>query len=376
MNRNRRRIGITINSLTSGGAEKQCLLLAKALKPYHNVVVFVLNPKPIHQAHLDFLTMEELDHIFISGNPFRTTLEFIRLLKKNKIDILFSFLPKDTILAAICGKIAKVPYVFGGIRNSQISPIKFVLLGLTHNTFLHATIANNFAALVSARRYGFKKRIMVIPNGIIIGSVPRKLPKDANTITIISLGRLVKQKAYETAIQSIALTKSNLPDHYNLNYKIVGDGPEKGKIIKTIRKYDLMDEIEVITDSADVFELLQSANIYLCTSIFEGLSNAVMEAMKCGLPVVATDVGDNSQLVIHGKSGFITSPGDSRIIAEHLYQLVNSPEIRVQMGSEGYEHLAKNFSYDTFKRNYMTVIQNVEYLQIHNGKLVANEVST
>jgi glycosyltransferase involved in cell wall biosynthesis len=364
----KKNICITINSLAPGGAEKQSLLLAKALKLYHNTTVIIVNPRPIYESHMTFITNEDLDHIFLPTNPLKKLSMYTRILKKQKIEIIFSFLPTDTIWGAICGKAVNIPYIFGGIRNSHIVWIKYVILRLINNHLLSYTIANNYAAYISANKFGFKKNVFVIPNGIEIKTISKRQKLDKNLITIISAGRLVKQKDYVTAIKSIAHLKQILNEKYNLKYKIVGQGPEQASIIDTIRKFDVKEEVELITNASDIYDLLESSDIYLCTSVFEGISNSIMEAMNCGLPIVATDAGDNSRLVVDGKNGFITTIGSYKELSQHLGSLIESPDLRERMGLESYDHLKDNFGYQAFQKKYLNLIENIPTLQIKNGE--------
>jgi len=368
----KKNICITINSLASGGAEKQALLLAKALKSHHTVILVILNPQPIYQAHVSEITQESIDHLFLPKNPFTKAFRFIRFLKKKKIDIIFSFLPTDTILSAICGKIAGVPNLFGGIRNSFIPKFKFYALRTVHNYLLNYTIANNYTAHKTSIEFGFNKKVFVIPNGIEIRPSAERKDLSRKTINIISLGRLVKQKDYKTALKCIAELKKDLKSDYKINYRIVGSGPEKENIIANIEKYGLENEVELIASPSNIYDLLKSSDMYLCTSLFEGISNAIMEAMNSRLPIIATNAGDNSRLVIHGKNGFISDLGDHKKLSEHIHYLIASEEVRNQMGLESYNHLVQSFSYAVFQRNYLNIIENIEAIQIHNGEYVSN----
>ncbi len=360
-------ICITINSLVRGGAEKQCLLLAKALKPYHNTIVVILDSRFIHPPRLKDIEEEALDHIFLARNPIKRALEFTKLLRKGKIDIIFSFLPTDTIWAAICGRVAGVPHILGGIRNSYLPWFKFAALRTTHNYMLNYTIANNYAVYKTSIEFGFKKNVLVVHNGIEIRPIPERPRTDQKTISIISVGRLVKQKDYETAIKAIAELRKILNDDYRIHYKIVGIGPEQKSIVASIEKYGVQEEVEIITDPSDIYIMLESSDLYLCTSAFEGVSNSIMEAMNCALPIVATDAGDNKYLVIHGKSGFISVVSDFRKLADYMCQLTESPNLRHQMGLESYDHLVKSFGYDIFQTKYLSLIKNMEALEIDEG---------
>lgn len=352
-------ICITINSLVSGGAEKQCLLLAKALKPYHNTIVVILSARSIYPPHISVIEKEGLAHVFLAKNPLKRACEFTNLLQKRKIDIIFSFLPTDTVWAAIFGNVARVPYIIGGIRSSYLPWIKHLILRAVHNHLLNYTITNNYSAYNSSIEFGFKNKVLVIPNGIEIRPFSPRRKLDDKTITIISVGRLVKSKAYETAIKCIALLKKILKNNYELKYKIVGHGPEQDSIAANIEYYGLGEEIELITYPSDIYELLESSDIYLSTTTFEGISNAIMEAMNCALPLVVTDAGDNSRLVLNNKNGFLTAIHDYKDMAEHLCFLIENPTIRKQMGMKSYKHLVKSFSFEAFQNKYLNLLEHI-----------------
>ncbi|MBT9186738.1 glycosyltransferase [Zobellia russellii] len=366
-------ICITINSLNRGGAEKQCLLLAKALKNRHRVTVVILRDKPVHKLHLSFIENEKIEHLFLPSNPLKKTISFVRFLKRNKIDIVFSFLPTDSLFSAILGKISGVPYVFSGIRNSYMARTKFISLKWVNNNIANYTIANNFAAYRAALEYGFKKNVFVISNGIEIETVPERIKTDKKIIQIISLGRLVKQKEYGTALKSMVALKKHLGNTIAFKYTIVGQGPDEGYILKTIKECGLEKEVELVVNPGNIFKMLLAADIYLCTSSFEGVSNAIMEAMNCSLPIVATDAGDNARLTIHGKNGFITEINDVENLSEYLKELILSNVLRTRMGKASFDHLVENFSYAAFQRNYIDLIDNIDKFKIQEGKIVFKE---
>lgn len=366
----KKNICITINSLVDGGAEKQSLLLAKALHAHYNTTLVILNPEPIYAPRLEVIEKEKLKHVFLSKNPIKKYFELTKFIKKNNIGVIFSFLPADTIWAAICGKITSVPYVFGGIRNSHIARVKFAALRFANNYLLNFTIANNFAAYTAAKNFGFKNKVFVIANGIGIRPLPKSKKVASKLITIISVGRLVQQKRYDTALKAIARLKDSLDKSYQLEYRIVGSGPEENAIRTAIEKFKLQNVVRIIKNPPNVYEHLESSDMYLCTSSFEGISNSIMEAMNCALPVVATDAGDNSRLVINEKNGFVTAIDDDKTLAKCLQNLIESPNLQEKMGKEGYHHLVHNFGYEAFQKKYLKLLENIDEIQIEEGEFL------
>lgn len=363
----KKNICITINSLEMGGAEKQSVLLAQALNPFHNVTLVVIDPnKEVIPARSKVLEAEGITPIFLPNNTIKKFVTLTNIMKMHRIEYVFSFLATDMVLSAICGKLAKVPYRFGGIRSSSWPKLKFMTLRAVHNYLLNYTISNNYAGYQIAVDFGFKKNIFVIPNGIEIRPrLARSLGSKATTI--ISLGRLVTPKRYDIAVKTIAHLKTLLSKDYLIKYKIVGQGPEEDSIRETIGNLGMQKEIEVITDATDMYALLDAADIYLCTSSFEGISNALMEAMNCALSIVATDVGDNARLVVDTKNGFLTEVNDIQSIALKLKYLIENPNQNIKMGQVGYGYLKEQFSLEAFQKKYLDIIENIDYLYVKDG---------
>jgi len=115
--------------------------------------------------------------------------------------------------------------------------------------------------------------------------------------------------------------------------------------------------VEFIVNPPAVDPYYDQADIFLSTSIFEGLSNSVMEAMESSLPVVATTVGDNDKLVMEGRSGFLAPVKDAKAISEKLHMLFDSHDLRIRLGMNGYHRLKKNFSVEKFRQSYVSLIE-------------------
>jgi glycosyltransferase involved in cell wall biosynthesis len=115
--------------------------------------------------------------------------------------------------------------------------------------------------------------------------------------------------------------------------------------------------VRFMGESESIFELLQDCNIFLMPSRSEGFSNALLEAMACSLPCVATRVGGNPEAVKDGHSGYLVDVGDSNAAAEKIIQLVRSPSQARQMGLIGRKIVEQQFSMDIFT-NRMNEVYN------------------
>ena len=103
--------------------------------------------------------------------------------------------------------------------------------------------------------------------------------------------------------------------------------------------------------------MLDEADIYLSTSLFEGTSNSIMEGMNADLPIIATNVGDNGYLVEHEVNGLLCEVGDFKRISQYLIRLVKNVEERIVKGKQSKQKLLKDYSMEQFRQRYIAVIE-------------------
>ena len=116
----------------------------------------------------------------------------------------------------------------------------------------------------------------------------------------------------------------------------------------------------IITPPPEFSDYLTKADIYLSTSLFEGLSNSIMEAMEFSLPIVATNVGDNNQLIREGFNGFLAPVKSIKDISARLFELIQDNTKRAEMGANSYNLLKENYSIEVFKQNYIELLHKLE----------------
>ena len=118
------------------------------------------------------------------------------------------------------------------------------------------------------------------------------------------------------------------------------------------RELGIDGQVLFLGNRGDIPSLLSAMDVFVLTSISEGFSNVVLEAMASSLPVVATDVGANRRVVISGETGLITSPGDINQIAQSMLTLLQSPQWAREMGQRGRKRVEKEFSIHRVVENY------------------------
>jgi len=167
-------------------------------------------------------------------------------------------------------------------------------------------------------------------------------PKEA-IFRVVSVGALIWGKGYEYALVAVReLVERGVAVHY----EIIGDGPERQRVLYTIDDLGLTEQVRLIgkLSPVEVRDRLQQAEAFLLSSHSEGISNAVLEAMACGLPVVTTDCGGMREAVADGVEGFVVPVRDPAAMAEALRKLAEDPDLRTAMGARARERVLREFT--------------------------------
>lgn len=349
-------ICIFTNTLLSGGSEKQAVLLAKALNSKYNVWLVVYYGENVDQKLLDLVKENEIKIIFLFGLHPRRIYILHKFLKKYKISVIFSYLLTTNLIAAFVGKLAGIKYTIGGIRSSLLAPKKLPIQRFIHNYLNYKTIFNNYSGFKSLTTEGFKeKKSIVIPNCIEMINQPINR-NNKNTINILSVGRFHKSKDYYTALKTIQYLKNK---DFEIEYTIVGWGELENNIRKWIIELQLEKYVKIIINPSKLENYYIQADIFLQTSIFEGTSNTIMEAMNYSLPIVTTGVGDNDILVIHGKNGYLVNVKDISELSNNIQKLIQSYSLRTKFGEYSHYQLKMNYSNNIFRRKYIDLINSL-----------------
>lgn len=346
-------VAIFVKNLENGGAEKQATLLARLLAASREVHFIVFNAKRIHQRTLDLVRASPgVRYVAFEGSALLRFARFVRYLRRHRIALVFSYLTAANALACLAKPFCRIK-VCTGLRNARLPFFKRLADGLLTWWGADCAVVNCHSGRDAFARCGFNRRkLAVIPNCIETVSPPVVRPPAAIP-RIVTVGRFVPQKDYPTALRATAeLARRGIP----FAFDIAGHGSGEAAVRREITRLGLDGCIQIHVNPPDIPELLRRADVYLSTSLFEGTSNSIMEAMNAGLPVVATHVGDNARLVHDGVNGFLCPPRDATALADKLATLLGSPLLRDRMGCESRRILADHFSAETFLRSYQALI--------------------
>jgi glycosyltransferase involved in cell wall biosynthesis len=179
----------------------------------------------------------------------------------------------------------------------------------------------------------------------------RTLGLDSEDLVIGTVGRLVAVKNQAMLLEALALVRAQ-----GVRFKAVlaGEGPLLDDLQAQAARLGLSDRVLLAGNRRDVPDMLAAYDVFVLSSLSEGLSNVILEAMAAGLPVVATDVGGAGELVQPDRTGILVSSNDAEAMAAALLKLVRSPETRLAMGGAA-RASAEHFSLDAMIRQYERV---------------------
>lgn len=156
----------------------------------------------------------------------------------------------------------------------------------------------------------------------------------------ISVARLSPEKDFPTLLAAIVLAQRFVP---NLRLRIVGDGPERSRLQSLSERLGIADRVQFLGERTDVAQQLAEAGFFVTSSRSEGISLTLLEAMACGLPVVATDVGGNAEIVGDAALGQLVPPANPKRLAEAIVELCGRVDQWPAMGSAARRSVAQRF---------------------------------
>jgi glycosyltransferase involved in cell wall biosynthesis len=267
--------------------------------------------------------------------------------------------------AAIAGMWLGKPVVVkpgrGGKAHFDLSVVRrkrllgsFFARGIARNTT--AWVANSQAIVADLARWAVpRERVHAIPNGIDIPVDVRRRSRNG-VVHFISMGRLDAEKAVDQTIRAFAALSADSPAHLT----ILGDGPCRQELEALSRRLGQEKRIVFMGAVADVTPYLRDADVYLSSSVSEGMSNALLEAMSHAVMPVVSRVSGVAEVVEDGVAGLVFPPGDEAALTSRLEEsLAMTPERRCAMGETARAATRAHFSLDRVAGCHLALYRSV-----------------
>lgn len=176
-----------------------------------------------------------------------------------------------------------------------------------------------------------------------------------NAFVIGSVGRMASVKNYPGLIRAFLALLEEPAARERFRLLIVGEGSSRQECIEMLREAGAEALAWFPGERADIPELMSAMDLFVLPSLGEGISNTILEAMATGLPVVATNVGGNAELVKEGFTGILVPPGESAAMAQAILQYHKNPELIIQHGRAARQQIEASFSMEAMTKGYLQV---------------------
>jgi L-malate glycosyltransferase len=366
------RVVFLIGTLDVGGTERQLVELASRLdrRRFRPVIYCLVAPGPLaEEARRRGIDVQSahLRKLRPWSHPVRFWRQLLRIypdLRAAKPDILHAFLFHAYTIGAVLSRFLR-PKAFISSRRSlghfKANNRAALLLERLTNRFADVVIANSEAVRVDviAQERLAPARVIVIHNGVDIPgagrdvlAVRRDLNVRADALVVAVIANFIAYKGHDCFLEAWRGVQDVVPGAVAV---LVGDGPTRQRIESLAAEMQLTGTLRFLGSRTDVEALLAAVDLVVHPSQQEGFSNAILEAMAAGRPVIATAVGGNVEAVIDESTGLLVPSDDPTALTIAMRRLLSRPDERRRLGLAGRQRAEQSFGMDRMTRAYERV---------------------
>ena len=286
--------------------------------------------------------------------------ELVSLLRRSGPDLIHAHTSKAGILGRLSGRLCSIPAVFTAHTWSfaEGTSWKWKLIGapcerlaaFVGGPIINVSEANRELAL--RYRVTSPAKLVTIHNGIPDQSGDAR-PDPDEAPAILMVARFAPQKDHALLVEACAQL------HRQFRLQFAGAGSQLPEIERKIEECGLENQVEFLGDRSDISHLLRRASVFALASNWEGFPLSILEAMRAGLPVVASDVGGVREAVINGENGFVVRRGDRSAFTKALQTLLDDETLRAQMGRRSRRLFEEHFTVEQMLRRTFDLYRKV-----------------
>ncbi len=343
------------NNFETGGSERQFATLARALDPAaYRLCLGCIVSKGAFLEGLGDVPAFPLGGSLYGAKSLQTRLRLARHLRREKIAVAhaFDFYTNLTMIPA--ARLARVPVVIGSQRQigDLLTPAQF-RAQLASFRWCDVVVCNSRAAAAPLLEHGLpQSKIAVIGNGLPVSAFAQPepaLPRRPDLLRVGMVARMNAQyKNHSLFLRAATLVASRFP---HVEFVLVGDGPLRSELEQQAEALGIRHRVQFLGERHDVDAVLASLDISVLPSASESLSNAILESMAAAVPVVATRVGGNPEL-INDETGILVEADAEAALAGGMERLLRDAGLRAMLGSKAREFARRRFSVESISRQY------------------------
>ncbi|MBF0217288.1 MAG: glycosyltransferase [Candidatus Omnitrophica bacterium] len=346
------KVAHVINSLSVGGMEK---VVSDIIKRYDKRRIFsTVYCAESEGEYAEGLKEQGIEVRLVNNNryPLEFAFRLVGIFQREKIDVVHSYsgIYRDATLAGVLAGVKVLMHTDQGkfYPDTRWTRLNHRFFSLFRDKII--AVSDELKEFLSKEVGIDPEKITRIYNAVDVGDYPVGIDavKKKNEIgikpeimVIGMIARLVPVKDHLTLFKAFKEVKKTF---HNVKLLVAGDGPLRGALEKAAIQMCGAGEIIFLGNRSDVSELLRIMDIVCLSSLSEGLSLVLAEAMASGVPIVATNVGGNAELVVDGSTGFLVPPGEVESMAEAILELLNGEAKRKEMGERGRERVVNDFN--------------------------------
>ncbi|MDP3937196.1 MAG: glycosyltransferase [Deltaproteobacteria bacterium] len=340
--------------LEPGGAEQMILSLARGMADDFDLTVAFLKGGGALASEFTALGARVVPLGITGAGDLRGLRRLWRLIRQSRFDLVHTHLFHAGLLGRALGRLSGVPAIVHTQHNTLTWETSSPVLAAANRASLraaHRVIAVGERVAEMLRLHGGVKPecVTVIRNGV---DCERFRPGGGRAYARSVLGDQIEgpiigavagfrpEKGHDVLIAAMRFLRDAAPAAKLL---LLGDGPLRPAVEQSVARQGLSDRVLFGGRRADVDRILPACDLVVLPSWQEGVPVSALEAMACGLPVVATSVGGTPEVVVDGRTGVLVAPGDARALAFAVLDLLRRPEWARRLGKEGRDCVKSRF---------------------------------